>query len=195
MWGELYRLSPALVTPMPLPDFKQDYFQLFDLPVQFALDVGRLGERFRQLQRELHPDRFASASAHEQRVAVQYSAFVNQAYATLSHALPRALYLLQLEGMSQEDISAQQVDGGFLIEQMELREKLESIEGLVDPDPVLDHLVQEIAGDIQLHQAEFAAAHAGGDLPAAASACVKMQFLEKLLAEAEQLESDLMDKL
>jgi len=178
---------------MSLPDFKQNYFQLFNLPVQFALDREQLGSRFRQLQQELHPDRFASASGHEQRVAVQYSALVNQAYATLGKPLPRALYLLQLAGVSQEAISSQQVDGGFLIEQMDLREKLESIHGLVDPDTVLEHLVAEIGGDIRAHQEEFSAAYAAADLDAAASACVKMQYLEKLLQEAEQIESDLIE--
>ena len=178
---------------MTSPDFSQNYFQLFDLPVQFELDVTALGERYRQLQRELHPDRFASAPDHEQRLAVQYSAFVNEAHAALKLPLSRALYLLSLSGMSQEDIDRQQVDGGFLIEQMELREKLESLHDLVDPDTVLEHLVTEITGDIRAHQAEFAEAYASTDLPAAASACVKMQYLVKLLQEAEQIESELMD--
>ena len=77
---------------------------------------------------------------------------------------------------------------------MELREKLESIHALVDPDSVLEHLVAEIAADIKLHQREFAQAYGEADLAAAASACVKMQYLEKLLIEAEQIESDLMDR-
>ena len=178
---------------MSSPDFQQNYFQLFDLPLQFAVDLAQLGVRYRQLQGELHPDRYASAPDYEQRVAVQYSALVNEAYATLRKPLPRALYLLQLAGMSQEEISNQQIDGGFLIEQMELREKLEAMDDLVDPDPVLEHLVKEINGDITVHQGEFAQAYAARELPAAAGACVRMQYLEKLLQEAEQIESDLMD--
>ncbi|RLA44292.1 MAG: Fe-S protein assembly co-chaperone HscB [Gammaproteobacteria bacterium] len=180
---------------MSTPDFKQNYFQLFNLPVQFALDQAQLGVRYRQLQGELHPDRYANASDHEQRVAVQYSALVNAAYATLRKPLARALYLLELTGMGQEEVSSQPIDGGFLIEQMELREKLESMGALVDPDPVLDHLVTEISGDIKMHQDEFAAAYAADSLPSAAAACVKIQYLEKLLREAEQIESDLMDKM
>ena len=137
---------------MSSPDFQQNYFQLFDLPLQFAVDLAQLGARYRQLQGELHPDRYASAPDYEQRVAVQYSALVNEAYATLRKPLPRALYLLQLAGMSQEEISSQQIDGGFLIEQVELREKLESLPGLVDRETVLEHLQTELAGDIKLHQ-------------------------------------------
>ncbi len=180
---------------MTNPDFSQNYFALFNLPLQFAQNSEQLGECYRRLQRELHPDRFANASEHEQRLAVQYSALVNEAYGTLSKPLPRAAYLLQLAGFSQQKISAEHVDGGFLIEQMELREKLESLHDLVDPDTVLDHLVKEISADIGVHQQEFESAYKDGDLHGAASACVKMQYLDKLLVEAEQIESDLMDNI
>jgi molecular chaperone HscB len=63
----------------------------------------------------------------------------------------------------------------------------------VNPDPVIDHLVAEIGQDIRNHQAEFAASYAAGNLDTAGSACVKMQYLEKLLQEAEEKESELMD--
>ena len=189
----LIRHPVSASRPMPSPDFSQNYFQLFDLPVVFDLDADQLGQRYQQLQQELHPDRYASRPAHEQRLAVQYSAFVNEAHATLRAPLPRALYLLHLRGLEKDEVSRQQVDGGFLIEQMELREKLASLHDLVDPDTVLEHLVAEISADIRDHQYEFRSAFTREDLPAAASACVKMQYLEKLLDEAEQVEAELMD--
>jgi molecular chaperone HscB len=179
---------------MTLPDFQRNYFQLFDLPVDFALDLTQLGARYRQLQRELHPDRYAGASAHEQRLAIQYSALINEAYATLRKPLPRALYLLELSGMSREDIAGQHIDGGFLMTQMELREKLESLEGLIDPETVLYHLVTEISEDISVLQRQFSKVYSAGEISPAAGACVKMQYLEKLLQEAEQIESRLLDK-
>ncbi|MFV8818120.1 Fe-S protein assembly co-chaperone HscB [Haliea sp. E17] len=185
--------SRAFLIGMPSPDFKQNYFELFGLAPAFRIDAGALAERYRHLQRDLHPDRFASAAAHERRLAIQYSSFVNEAYSTLKVPQKRAEYLLQLAGMGAEEVSAQQVDGGFLIEQMELREKLESLPGLVDPEPVLEHLVDEISADIRQHQVEFEAAYGAGNLAAAASACVKMQYLGKLLSEAEQAEADLLD--
>tara|TARA_R110002049_G_scaffold21045_12_gene77396 strand:- start:97 stop:633 length:537 start_codon:yes stop_codon:yes gene_type:complete len=178
---------------MSIPDFQRNYFELFDLPLDFALDQGKLGERYRQLQRELHPDRYAGASAHEQRLAVQYSSLVNEAYAALRKPLPRALYLLETAGMSSETVAAQPVDGGFLMQQMELREKLEEMDDLVDPETALDHLITEIGTDVAELQDQFSTAYAAGDISAAASACVKMQYLDKLLSEAEQLESRLTD--
>jgi molecular chaperone HscB len=179
---------------MSFPDFQRNYFQLFDMPTGFALDQVTLGRRYRQLQKELHPDRYAGASAHEQRLAVQYSSLINEAYATLRKPLPRALYLLELAGMSNEEIAREQLSGGFLIAQMELREKLETMEDLVDPESALDHLVTEIGADVAELQDQFSQAHVAGDLSAAASACVKMQYLDKLLREAEQLESRLIDR-
>jgi len=178
---------------MPSPDFSKTYFELFDLPQSFTVDTALLGEHYRQLQRELHPDRFAGGTAQEQRLAVQYSGLVNQAYITLKQPLSRALYLLELAGLSAEEIAREQIDGGFLIEQMELREKLESLPGLVDRETVLEHLLTELADDIRLHQGEFVAAYEAADMRAAASACVKMQYLGKLLVEAEQVESDLLE--
>ncbi|CAA0102183.1 Co-chaperone protein HscB [Halioglobus japonicus] len=178
---------------MSIPDFQRNYFELFDLPLTFTLDQAKLGERYRQLQRELHPDRYAGASAHEQRLAVQYSSLINEAYAALRKPLPRALYLLETAGMSGEAVAAQPMDGGFLMQQMELREKLEEMDDLVDPETALDHLITEIGEDVAVLQDQFSTAYAGGDMSTAASACVKMQYLDKLLREAEQLESRLID--
>ena len=178
---------------MPYPDFSRTYFELFDIPQQFAVDLPLLGERYRQLQKELHPDRFAGGTAQEQRLAVQYSGLVNEGYNTLRQPLTRAMYLLELAGMNAEEVSAQPVDGGFLIEQMELREKLESLAGLVEKETVLEHLLTELGDDLEAHKKEFSSAYEASNHQAAASACVKMQYLEKLLLEAEQVEADLLE--
>ncbi|MBT4520285.1 MAG: Fe-S protein assembly co-chaperone HscB [Halieaceae bacterium] len=176
-------------------EFSKNFFQLFDLPAQFELDQSLLGQRFRHLQQELHPDRYAGASDYQQRVAVQYSARVNEAYVTLRKPLARAIYLLQLAGMTGEDISSQHVDGGFLMEQMELREKLESIDKMVDPEMALDHLSNDISNAIKSHEVEFAQAFAREALEESAIACVKMQYLTRLLEEVEQIESMLIDSM
>jgi len=178
---------------MFLPDLQRNYFQLFDLPVDFAVDQDQLGARYRQLQKEMHPDRYAAAPAHERRLAAQYSSLINEAYATLRKPLSRALYLLEIAGMKAQEMSGVQLDGGFLMIQMELLEKLENMEHLVDPETALDHLVTDIGADVVDLQQQFSRAYVAGKLPAAASACVKMQYLDKLLQEAEYLESRLID--
>lgn len=70
-----------------------DYFTLFGLPARYQLDTRALSLRFQDLQRQYHPDKFASGSQAEQLAAVQQSATINQPQ-TLRHPLMRAEYLL-----------------------------------------------------------------------------------------------------
>ncbi|MBO7411804.1 MAG: co-chaperone HscB, partial [Ottowia sp.] len=55
-------------------------FELFGVPARFEQDVEQLAARWRALQREVHPDRFAAEGAAAQRAAAQWSARVNQAW-------------------------------------------------------------------------------------------------------------------
>lgn len=82
-----------------------DYFTLFGLPAQYLLDVQALATRFQDLQRQFHPDRFASRPQAEQLAAVQQSATINQAWQTLRNPLSRAEYLLSLHGF---DLASEQ---------------------------------------------------------------------------------------
>ncbi len=75
-----------------------DYFTLFGLPAQYPIDLQALTVRFQDLQRQYHPDKFASGTQAEQLAAVSHSATINQAWQTLRHPLARAEYLLSLHG-------------------------------------------------------------------------------------------------
>jgi molecular chaperone HscB len=174
-------------------DLSQSYFELFELPASYRVDAEQLSSRYRNLQQALHPDRYASGSPQEQRLAVQYSSLVNEAYTTLRDPLRRALYLLAEAGIDEAEVARQQVDGGFLIQQMELREKLESFHDLLDPDTVLSHLLDEIETDIRALQTTLGEALDAGKLDDAAVTVVKMQYLDKLHSEAQLLESALLD--
>ncbi|MCY4427366.1 MAG: Fe-S protein assembly co-chaperone HscB [Halieaceae bacterium] len=174
-------------------DFSQSYFELFELPQRFELDTDVLARRYRELQMHLHPDKHAAAGPQEQRLAVQYSAFVNGAFHTLKQPLPRALYLLNLAGWDKERVAAQPVAGDFLLQQMELREALERIHGLVNPEAGLEHLQDELAAGWSEHSGELSAAMADEDWNEAAAAVVKMQYLDKLRSEVTALENSLLD--
>ncbi|HXK57292.1 MAG TPA: hypothetical protein PLZ16_11665 [Gammaproteobacteria bacterium] len=52
-------------------DFSKNYFELFGLPVGYIIDKVQLAERYRELQRVVHPDRFANASEQEKRLSMQ----------------------------------------------------------------------------------------------------------------------------
>src|SRR5580765_3338341 len=83
-------------------NLNQNHFELFGLPVSFAVDTAALEARYHELQREVHPDRFAAASGAERRLSMQLATRVNEAYRTLKSPLKRAVYILQSRGVDPE---------------------------------------------------------------------------------------------
>lgn len=105
-------------------NLSQNHFELFGQPARFAVDTAALEARYRELQREVHPDRFALASPAEQRVSMQLATRVNEAYQTLKSPLRRADYLLRLHGVDPQFETNTSMPAAFLNEQLELREAL-----------------------------------------------------------------------
>lgn len=106
-------------------NLQSDDFELFDVPRQFAQDRAALDARWKELQREAHPDRFAAQGAAAQRLAMQWSVRINEAYQRLKEPLRRAAYLCELHGapIQAEDNTA--MPPAFLMQQMEWREALD----------------------------------------------------------------------
>lgn len=107
------------------------HFALFELQPGFRLDPELLASRYRELARQVHPDRFADASEREQRLALEQSASLNEAYRTLKNAPQRARYLLALSGPELPlEVTVQ--DPSFLLQQMQWREELEDLHDSAD---------------------------------------------------------------
>lgn len=174
-------------------DISKNYYEFIGLPVSFQVDQAELSERSRELQKTLHPDRYAHLSDHEQRVAVQYMAYLNEGVATLKSPLLRAQYLLRLEGIDTTSESSTPIDPMFLMQQMELREQLEDIPALSDPFDELESLNSKVADMLVQLRDQFVQHYEKSDLEAATSDVRKMQFLEKLVLEIERLEDKLDD--
>jgi molecular chaperone HscB len=100
-------------------------FELFGVPERFAQDSAALDARWKELQREAHPDRFAAQGAAAQRVAMQWSVRINEAYRRLKDPLQRAAYLCELRGAPIDAENNTAMPAKFLIEQMEWREALD----------------------------------------------------------------------
>lgn len=169
-----------------------DYFTLFGLPAGYHLDTQALATRFQDLQRQYHPDRFASGTSAEQLAAVQHSATINQAWQTLRHPLLRAEYLLSLHGF---DLASEQHtvrDTAFLMEQLELREELDEIEQARDTDRLEGFLKRVAAMYTSRHQTMVEQLD-GESWSDAAETVRKLRFLDKLRSTAEQLEEKLLD--
>lgn len=123
-------------------NLQSDDFELFGVPVQFAQDRAQIDARWKELQREAHPDRFAAQGNAAQRVAMQWSVRINEAYQRLKDPLKRATYLCELNGVSigAEDNTA--MPPAFLMQQMEWRESLDDADSEAALDD-LDDMVQD----------------------------------------------------
>ena len=111
-------------------------FELFDLPVQFAQDSAALDARWKDLQRQAHPDKFAAQGAAAQRLAMQWSVRINEAYQRLKNPLKRAIYLCELHGAPIHAESNTAMPTDFLLQQMQWREALEAADDLDSLDEI-----------------------------------------------------------
>ena len=111
-------------------------FELFGVPVQFAQDRAQLDARWKELQREAHPDKFAAQGPAAQRLAMQWSVRINEAYQRLKDPLKRASYLCELHGAPINAENNTAMPSVFLMQQMEWREALEDAESIDDLDKI-----------------------------------------------------------
>lgn len=104
---------------------EDDHFSLFGLPARFDIDAGALEQAWRAVASQVHPDRFATASPAERRVAMQWAARANEAYRQLRDPLLRAGYLCEQAGVDLQTETNTSMDSAFLMQQMEWREMLD----------------------------------------------------------------------
>ncbi|HEY5603707.1 MAG TPA: Fe-S protein assembly co-chaperone HscB [Gammaproteobacteria bacterium] len=173
----------------------QNYFELFNLPAAYDLDLTELSTRYRKLQATVHPDKFANATDLERRLSMQQSALINEAYQTLKNPLLRARYMLQLKGVDLSSESSVNMDSEFLMQQMRLREELERVRAQNNPEAKLlviaKEIEQAIAEQITVLTSLFDESNEK-KIPQIADYVRRMQFMVKLQHETEMLEEELM---
>lgn len=166
-------------------DFARNHFELLGLPVSFAVDPAALERAYRDLQGRVHPDRFASASEAERRVAMQWATRANEAYRTLRNPVDRARYLLALKGFDTGEESNTAMPPDFLLQQMEWREAVEA--GRAGRDAAA---LERLRGEIHRERSEMHALLSralGGErnYDAGCSLVRKLRFLDKIEAEID----------
>ena len=182
--------------------FEKDYFDLFGMEKSFSIDHQQLRNRLRELQKKFHPDNFASGGEHEKRLSAQYAALINEAYTTLHDPVKRGKYMLSLHGVSTDEEHDTQMDPGFLIQQMELREELESAKASdSDAYAALNRLSHEVDSEFasreeRLHQlfesaGQSASADKDKNLDMARHLVRELQFLNRIQSEIESAEEAL----
>jgi len=115
-------------------------FDLFGLPERFEQDRAAIDARWKELQREAHPDKFAAQGNAAQRVAMQWSVRINEAYRRLKDPQKRAAYLCELRGCPIDAENNTAMPADFLVEQMEWRESLDEARTQADLDALENQL-------------------------------------------------------
>jgi molecular chaperone HscB len=164
-------------------DFSADHFSLFHLPRRYRVDAALLEREYLALQSAIHPDRHAAGGDAGRRLALQASARVNEAYATLRDPAARGEYLLGLHGVESlaETDTAMPMD--FLLEQLERRETIEEARAKGD-HPALEQALAGIAVERAALEAEVAGAiDDRAVLDEAKTAVRKLRFLDRVKHE------------
>jgi molecular chaperone HscB len=163
-------------------DLSYSDFELFGLPQRFAQERAEVDARWKELQREAHPDKFAAQGAAAQRVALQWSVRINEAYQRLKDPLKRAAYLCELQGAPIDAHSNTAMPGEFLMEQMDWREALDEANSEDELDTLSERVLQrrrEMLERIrQLLDEE-------GDPRAAAQQVRALMFIERFAEDVE----------
>ena len=158
-------------------------FVLFGVVQQFSQDRVVLDARWKLLQREAHPDKFAAQGAAAQRVAMQWSVRINEAYQRLKDPLRRAAYLCELGGAPVQANSNTAMPAAFLMQQMEWRESMDDATTAAALDALFDVVQAERAQALACTAQALDVDH---DLPAAVGLVRALMFIEKFLQDLQQ---------
>jgi molecular chaperone HscB len=163
----------------------QNHFELFGLAPSYGLDKEVLEKAYRELQARVHPDRFAHAGDAERRASLQWTTRVNEAYRILKDPVQRGRHLLELHGVDVAFETNTQMPTEFLMQQLELREELESATGKRDFSR-LDSLRSGLRVQKKdLEQSIGQAIDRNKDYAGAAELVRKLMFLDRLDSEID----------
>jgi molecular chaperone HscB len=164
----------------------QNHFELFGLSPAFVLDREVLEKAYREIQSQVHPDRFAHAGDAERRASLQWTTRVNEAYRTLQDPVQRARHILELHGVDVEFETNTQMPTDFLLQQLELREELEAASAKKDASG-LDAIRARLRGEKLLLEQQIAEAiDQKKDFAGSAGQVRKLMFLDRLDAEIDE---------
>lgn len=171
-----------------------NFFEYFDQPIHFDVDLTSLHKAQLVLQAELHPDKYVNGSDQEKRLSVQKASMVNEAYETLKEPVKRAHYLLELKGVEKNDNQTTN-DASFLMEQISFREEMGECRTNVEPLDCIDHLTVKLKDRAQVFSQEFETEFNKEDYNKAQESARKMMFVKKILDQLNDLQSEIEDEM
>ncbi|UZR27281.1 Fe-S protein assembly co-chaperone HscB [Methylococcus mesophilus] len=171
----------------------RNFYEFFQMPEMFRLDLSVLDSHYLELQARVHPDKAAHLSDAEKRLSLQWATFANEAYQTLKRPLDRARYLLRIHGVDTREEDNTAMPAEFLLEQIEWREEMQDAiagrsEAALDRlgfrlKKEMDHLIESLGAMLDIKQSH----------PDAAVLVRQLAFLEKLKRDLDQAHALLED--
>lgn len=160
-----------------------DDFELFDVPRRFEQDRAVLDARWRALQAEVHPDKFAAEGFAAQRVAMQWAVRVNEAYQRLKNPLRRAAYLCELNGSPINAENNTAMPATFLTQQMEWREALDDARSVQEVEALADDVAARQKSAFETLQKTFDERH---DMASAVEQVRALMFVERFAEDIDR---------
>lgn len=162
------------------PPGQADHFRRLGFSRTYDLDPKLVERRYFELQRRLHPDRFATRSPKERQLSQAQATSLNDAYETLMDPLRRAVYLLRLSGIEVGGEGKTVADPTLLMEAMEMREALAEAR----TSPEVDAVVSRARAEADAVHASLSHHFAASDLAAARADTLRLTYLDKLIEDA-----------
>ena len=185
---------------MQTPDVKADCFRVFGIPAQFEVDTTQLEQRYKEMTKVLHPDRFARADPQARRASLERSVQLNEAWQILKDPVRRAEYLLSLSGIEVGEMSGAGKPGHsgdhatvpvpqiLLMEVLELREALSEAHAAKDLQET-EALIDKVRGRLATVMDDVATGFLASppELEANSTRLVTIRYYRRFLEEARVL--------
>jgi len=179
------------------PDDAQDLFAVLGVPARFGVDLAAAETAYKDLSRQVHPDRFATGDPRARRASLARTVQLNQAWRTIKDPVRRAEYLLSRAGI---DIAGKQPTPGseekrtvevgappaFLLEILELNDEL-AVARRAGDEVKVAFMAEEMRARAQASMTTIAAGLDSGvraQLEEAARSLMALRYYQRFIDEA-----------
>lgn len=163
------------------------YFEIIGVPRNFNVNIIEVHNKYRELQKMLHPDKFGNKSEKEKQLSESLSSLVNKAYSTLANPLKRGLYMLELDNIQIPE-GTTNLNPEFL---MDIMEKNEEIEAASRNKEKVIQLMQENKEVLDTLSKEAAEAFNNKDIQKAKVILIRMKYYDSIETRLKKLKENL----